>query len=751
MLKKVKALLLSALLVFGLNTPALATIPGAVYQPSAGQNNVGTLPLNCGGTAATTQQGAINNVAGSGASGQVLTTNGTNWSAQYISNGNWFGTGADGALNITSGTTSLTSTTDGAAVVKNYSSISISSGATLTLSNRCKGLILYCTGNCTINGTIKMDGLGASAAGSALTISEYTQQSDGITTGQGPIIINTFSTPAAGGAGGAGAAGSAGGTGGTGTAGTGGTAGQAGGGGGGGGSYSGSAGGSGAAGTSYCGGSGGGGAAYNIATAGNGSTNGGTGGSGANAGVSGAGGGGGGAGQPGGSAGSGDGAGSNGSAATAGGGGYLVLIVGGNLTIGSTGLISSNGTAGGNGGNGSGQVSGAGGGGAGGGVIWIFYAGTLSNSGTVECLGGAGGTGGSTYTTQKGGTGGAGGNGAYALNQIVTTTATLTATNVTPISEGGTGQASQQAALNALMPQSPSTNNIVYFNGTNWTSYLVAPIEDDCRTYLVSGSPYSDGSSSGNGTIYFGPCSNLGQYLTLDNGSGVLQTYAVSEISLSLASGFSSGDVYDLYVYNNSGTLTLDTAVWSNTTTPPLRSTDAAGRLTKSSATNELLIGAFYMISSTKTADWTGERLLSNFYNLAPKSLLATDTTSSWTYNSTTIRAANSNTSDGVGRVSFLLTIPESLTAFAYAAAYEASGAGAQSGLQLDATTSYAAVGYTNTTVVATLSCSTALTPSAGLHYLQRVESCQTTGTATYYGTASGQSYFNGLVSKIFN
>ena len=62
------------------------------------------------------------------------------------------GDGTDGALVVTSGTTSLT-----AGNVYNYSSISISVGASLNTSGN-GDMLLKCSGTATINGTIDMDG-----------------------------------------------------------------------------------------------------------------------------------------------------------------------------------------------------------------------------------------------------------------------------------------------------------------------------------------------------------------------------------------------------------------------------------------------------------------------------------------------------------------------------------------------------------------------------------------------------------------
>ena len=56
------------------------------------------------------------------------------------------------------------STTDGDAVVKQYSSINIDFGDIVTVQNRCKDLIIYCQGDCTIDGTTQLWQKGGSGA-----------------------------------------------------------------------------------------------------------------------------------------------------------------------------------------------------------------------------------------------------------------------------------------------------------------------------------------------------------------------------------------------------------------------------------------------------------------------------------------------------------------------------------------------------------------------------------------------------------
>lgn len=356
------------------------------------------------------------------------------YSSENSCQSNYFGDGSDGAVTISSNT-NISCTTDGDMAVKEYSSLTINSGRTLTTNNRCKGLFIYVSGNATINGTLSMTARGASVSTSGVSSTglRLPMYKSGSTqtlaaadfAGAGSAVISAVSnqsgissngkiytlsrTGNSGGNGGDASSspnysGYPGGTGDTKT------------GGGGGGAAGGGAGTTnvtrGGAGTCFSGGSGGGAQYHNVGyqnySTSVGGSNGGAGGNGSLQGV-----------YYGGSYSAGGGAGNNGGndydgvhwAANAspggnGTGGLLYLVVGGNLTI--TGLISADGVAGGANG-----YYGGGGGGSGGGNVIVLYAGSLSNSGTVRASGGAAGAAGS-----HGRPGGAGGNGQAILEQV---------------------------------------------------------------------------------------------------------------------------------------------------------------------------------------------------------------------------------------------------------------------------------------------------------------------------------------------
>ena len=90
-----------------------------------------------------------------------------NTAASGASSPNYFGTSANGSVTYAT-TTSLVVPNknggyDGDMVVMNYSDLTINSGVTLTTDQPCRGMLIYVSGNCTINGTLSIKGRGAYA------------------------------------------------------------------------------------------------------------------------------------------------------------------------------------------------------------------------------------------------------------------------------------------------------------------------------------------------------------------------------------------------------------------------------------------------------------------------------------------------------------------------------------------------------------------------------------------------------------
>lgn len=343
-----------------------------------------------------------------------------------ISPSNWFGDGSDGDFVSTGGAgDTFSSSLDGDMVVKNFNNFTVNLGHLVTVSNRCRGLLIYVKGNAVINGTLEnkkganadptvsggSDSHAVPTGGLVIRRSKTGQTSSNADTdlmfGCGnAAVLSEMNQPALvangqvfiitrDGAAGAGSVSTPASSVNDGIAGTSGSIGQSGGGGSGAGNTSAGSGnttsGAGADGTCFSGGSGGGGVSGNPGdSASPGLPNGGSGGASFDSVASPSDGG---AGNPGGTS-------SDGAAGADGTGGILILIVKGNLTIGVTGIVDADGSDGGS----VGSPGITGGAGSGGGNIIVLYGNVLSNLGTIRANGGVG----SGASGRVGGSGGAG-------------------------------------------------------------------------------------------------------------------------------------------------------------------------------------------------------------------------------------------------------------------------------------------------------------------------------------------------------
>lgn len=182
----------------------------------------------------------------------------------------------------------------------------------------------------------------------------------------------------------------------------------------------------------------------------------------------------------------------------------------------------------------------------------------------------------------------------------------------------------------------------------------IIPNLNEARLTLTSGTPVTTSDVTGAGTIYYTPFK--GNRITLYSASQTIwRVYELSEISIAVPA--TTDTVYDIFVYDNAGTVTLEAVAWTDTTT---RATDIAyqnGIAVKDGATNKKYVGSFQTTSvSGQTEDSVANRLLFNAYNRFYKPLNIVDTTDSWNYTTETWRVFNNGTTtnlvrfvDGIG------------------------------------------------------------------------------------------------------
>jgi hypothetical protein len=156
------------------------------------------------------------------------------------------------------------------------------------------------------------------------------------------------------------------------------------------------------------------------------------------------------------------------------------------------------------------------------------------------------------------------------------------------------------------------------------------------RLTLTSATPVTTSDVTGAGTLYLTPYK--GNKIAVYNGTR-WKLMALTEISLAITA--TSGSVYDVFVYDNSGTLTLETLVWTNTTTRATALAYQDGVLCKTGALTRRYVGTFVAYDTNQITDSVVERGLWNFYNQEPRRLLNADD-ASWTHSTATATACNS-------------------------------------------------------------------------------------------------------------
>lgn len=273
----------------------------------------------------------------------------------------------------------------------------------------------------------------------------------------------------------------------------------------------------------------------------------------------------------------------------------------------------------------------------------------------------------------------------------------------------------------------------------NISSAWIADAGQDLRTMdgrltLTTALPVTVADVTAAGTIYYTPYT--GNRVTLFDGSRWKQ-YSFSELSLAITC--TAANMYDVWLYDNAGTLTLETLIWTNTTTRATALVTQNGVLSKTGALTRRYVGSFYCISTNAITDSFATRGLFNYYNRVERPMRVTEATDSWTYTTATLRQARASTAN---QLAFVVGVAEvKLKAVVSAIALNDTGlVNLIVGIGLDSTTAVATGaigGGSQINVVGAgqfLTSSLETYPAVGYHYAAWLEYSGATGTTTWYG-----------------
>lgn len=139
------------------------------------------------------------------------------------------------------------------------------------------------------------------------------------------------------------------------------------------------------------------------------------------------------------------------------------------------------------------------------------------------------------------------------------------------------------------------------------------------RLTLLSGNPVTFSNQSAKGTVYYTPYN--GNIIALYDGTG-WNLHEFTELSLTLTA--TSGKNYDIFLFDNSGVLTLSTEVWTDDSTRATAIARQDGVPVKSGAATYRYLGTIRATGTNQTSDTASIRGVWNFDNRVKRNCLYT-------------------------------------------------------------------------------------------------------------------------------
>lgn len=251
-------------------------------------------------------------------------------------------------------------------------------------------------------------------------------------------------------------------------------------------------------------------------------------------------------------------------------------------------------------------------------------------------------------------------------------------------------------------------------------------------------------------TLYFTPY--LGNRLTLFDGTNWTMR-AFSEISIAVPA--STSQMYDVFVYDNAGTTTLELLAWTNDTTRATALTTQDGVLCKTGALTRRYLGCMRTTTvSAQTEDSIAKRYLWNFYNRAPRVLYRTEATGSWTYTTAIWRQANASAANQLDAVFGINDQPVDVTVLAFIG-NGSVGVNVAVSVGLDSTvapytSAYLGTGTQTEAGVVVAIAQALVYPGVGRHVFVWLEYSEATGTSTWRSASTGILGTSGIKAMIW-
>ncbi len=198
------------------------------------------------------------------------------------------------------------------------------------------------------------------------------------------------------------------------------------------------------------------------------------------------------------------------------------------------------------------------------------------------------------------------------------------------------------AKLTALTEVSvPATEDLIYLvddpSGTPVSAKvslgrMLGLLPGICQGRLTTetGVPISTSDRTAQSTLYFTPYN--GNAVSLYDGTR-WRLYSFTERSLAL-SGLTSGLNYDVFLYDNAGTLTLELTAWTNDTTRATALVHQDGVYVRSGAATRRYLGTIRSTAATTTEDSDAKRFVWNYSNRVERQARGVSVADAYTWSS---------------------------------------------------------------------------------------------------------------------
>lgn len=197
----------------------------------------------------------------------------------------------------------------------------------------------------------------------------------------------------------------------------------------------------------------------------------------------------------------------------------------------------------------------------------------------------------------------------------------------------------QTGELRCFKNQYGGGTNAAVLDSVNYSNYISESNKNVMhgRLGLVTGNPYSYTDTAASAALYYSPY--LGNNLSLyDTGTSTWKAYSFSEISIA-NTGLVASTNYDVFVFNNAGTMTLELVAWASASARVTELTLLTGVYVKTGAYNRRYIGTIRTNAAAQFANSETQRFVWNMYNQRPTRMYTEDATANTYASSTAIIA----------------------------------------------------------------------------------------------------------------